>query len=1180
MKQHFLLVLIAIAVILLSALNAQNIQFYSQNDPAWASLRLGSTSQTVAGCTIGIKGCAVTDVAMLLQSECTDASYVSPSTLNTWLINNNGYSYSGGYASINWITAANMDGASTGLQWVATSDCNDAWSILDNNLALGNKIVVKVDFTPSTTQIEEHWVIVYGKNGPSGVPSSYQIMDPWPQAYTERTLAYYYDPIYDNTFFRYTIYSGNFSSNSGGNISVVSGYPLTAFGTRTDGSKYFLPAESSSYTDNEMNLRIQYKITNSGTSNITLSNYGIEVKQFSSTGPHCFYLNADQSITLAPAQQLLFNRLAYLNDNFMVSNSSTQFYCTIRYSIGSTWYTMTGSGETTFTVMPRPPISNSVRFVKSCNNPTIWFQQDNLRFACNSATEAALLSTTWETDFILYPSAVVNGLYQDHPQSNSVFATIVGRNLVWKSTSSISCYQIAPDPSYNNQLRSRWIYSEQAFDDLGYQYSLMNNTVVFSQSAVTTIQSLYPLGSTIYPATLNPPTGLTATLVNGIVNLSWNAPSPLSGTLSGYRIYRNNSQIGSLVTVTNYSDMNVISGSTYVYYIKAVYVSGESENSNSVSVTIPANSFLPPTSLTCSSYPSRIVLSWLQPSGQSSGSLSTYRVYRNESLLTSTTSLFYQDLACIPGTTYFYHVTAVYVNPSGESEPSNTVSGTPGYTLTPPNNLTGVVNNQNVVLTWDSPTSYGLTGFKLYRNSTSLIVISNPAIATYTDTDLPAGVYVYDISAIYPTGESTLANSVTVTVTGGGYGSNLLINAGFEQGTNGWSFNHALNGIVTVVQDGDCVEGNSKAVFSIPAAGTQEWLEEAYQLVFLDPDKIYNLSFWCKNSGPANSTISLIVMNNSDPWQSYGFWQQVIVSPNWVKHQYIITTNTYDSNARLNWQIGTSSSFELDACSLQEIQPVDITPGNLLLNPDFELESYYPWHINDSWLNDTTPAPSLYYVDESTSFSGTRSMYFQASVPKLTYQAQILQPINLVSGAMYQLTFAAKAVSARNISVETHLSESPFSNTGCWQNVILSSNWNTFSYMFQSNQTGASNLVFHLGGTGSTIGVWLDNISLTQIAGTALPGIGLKLKIFPNPSHGNVHVLPGGGGKSSNNVKLLVYNIKGQLVRDLSGRVKSEGDIEWDRTDLNGNIVTAGMYFIRLTEKEGASVVKKIILIE
>jgi len=82
------------------------------------------------------------------------------------------------------------------------------------------------------------------------------------------------------------------------------------------------------------------------------------------------------------------------------------------------------------------------------------------------------------------------------------------------------------------------------------------------------------------------PRNLVATLENEAVSLSWQAPDLDPNTHTAYRIYRNNTQLTQISgTLHTFNDNSVLSGSSYTYYITAVYSIGESVPSNSVIVT-------------------------------------------------------------------------------------------------------------------------------------------------------------------------------------------------------------------------------------------------------------------------------------------------------------------------------------------------------------------------------------------------------------------------------------------------------------------------------------------------------------------------------------------------------------------------------------------------------------------
>jgi len=82
------------------------------------------------------------------------------------------------------------------------------------------------------------------------------------------------------------------------------------------------------------------------------------------------------------------------------------------------------------------------------------------------------------------------------------------------------------------------------------------------------------------------PTGLTATKSLSQVTLSWDASTD-NVAVVGYYIYRNNVLVSS-TTATSYSDLTVVQGASYTYYIKAIDAAGNlSTSSKQISLTMP-----------------------------------------------------------------------------------------------------------------------------------------------------------------------------------------------------------------------------------------------------------------------------------------------------------------------------------------------------------------------------------------------------------------------------------------------------------------------------------------------------------------------------------------------------------------------------------------------------------------
>lgn len=136
-------------------LNVPTLTIYTQRDPKWAGLFLGSGPTT-----IGISGCLETSIASIL----TDAGKsFDPATMNEWLRTNGGYT--GGtqfvFDSVNRLGVVRYD---------HLVDCPNApapIATLDAWINSGNYAIVKVD---NSLPPDFHWVRYLG-NG--------QMVDPW-----------------------------------------------------------------------------------------------------------------------------------------------------------------------------------------------------------------------------------------------------------------------------------------------------------------------------------------------------------------------------------------------------------------------------------------------------------------------------------------------------------------------------------------------------------------------------------------------------------------------------------------------------------------------------------------------------------------------------------------------------------------------------------------------------------------------------------------------------------------------------------------------------------------------------------------------------------------------------------------------------------------------------------------
>lgn len=519
-------IMVIILVMFFSSLLGQSFAFYSQQDPQWSGESMGSSGQT-----IGQIGCAITCVAMLLQQESTDLSIVTPSTVNAYMNSHGGYTSDGSIAD--WSIPASIDGTS-GLQWYERTDyTNDTaanWSYIDTQLAAGRIVIAKVDFYPHDgAPITQHFVVVYAKNGPSGVPSSYLINDPYPRGYT--TLEDYHDTAYDNTTFGTRTYSGNFSSS--GSVSMVSGFPLSVYTPRTDiTTVYFLPLEyeTNAPPEDDKNLSIYFKITNPGTSSITFQNFGVECRADNSSGEIVFHCNFDppEPITLSPGEPLTYNKRAYITDHW-IDNSSRNFYFHVTYKVNGVWSSILGdAAEDNLRVYPRPTISSpssNTWLLKAPNNPAVYYYQNGYKWQFSSESAANNLAPSWQTHYYVYPTTTINGISLPQIPSNDNTNTtpmMCGRNFVFKNPSTPDVYILEPEPGNTSPLVRRRFDSELAWNSYGYTNgSLSQLPISLTQSQYNWVISQWNQGSTIYSVSADDPS-----ISPAITSLHGSYPNP------------------------------------------------------------------------------------------------------------------------------------------------------------------------------------------------------------------------------------------------------------------------------------------------------------------------------------------------------------------------------------------------------------------------------------------------------------------------------------------------------------------------------------------------------------------------------------------------------------------------------------------------------------------------------
>jgi hypothetical protein len=176
-------------------------------------------------------------------------------------------------------------------------------------------------------------------------------------------------------------------------------------------------------------------------------------------------------------------------------------------------------------------------------------------------------------------------------------------------------------------------------------------------------------GTGLLPPPPPPPQApsLYASAGYGVVNLAWTSVN----TATNYNVKRSITSGGEATifstTGTNYTDTNVMDGTTYYYEVSAVNTTGEGLNSAEVSA-LPLYSPAPTNLTVTATNFGSVSLAWAPSAGATSYNIKRATSSGKEITIASTASLTYTDTDVNSGTTYYYVVSAV--NPGGEN-PTN-----------------------------------------------------------------------------------------------------------------------------------------------------------------------------------------------------------------------------------------------------------------------------------------------------------------------------------------------------------------------------------------------------------------------------------------------------------------------------------------------------------------------------
>lgn len=260
------------------------------------------------------------------------------------------------------------------------------------------------------------------------------------------------------------------------------------------------------------------------------------------------------------------------------------------------------------------------------------------------------------------------------------------------------------------------------------------------------------------------PAGLTATPGDKKVVLSWTA---VSGA-TGYNVYRGTSAggeaaspVASNVPAPTFTDTGLTNGTTYFYKVAAVNANGAGEKSNEASAKPAATPLPAPSGLTATPGDKQVVLSWNAVTGATG-----YNVYRGTSaggeaanpVGANVSAAAFTDTGLTNGTTYFYKVSAIDANGTGEKSAEASAKPAPAPPPPAPTGLTVLPGDKQNQLTWNAVN--GATSYNVYRGTkangeSTTALMTGITAASFTDIGLTNGtIYFYKVASVGATGTS------------------------------------------------------------------------------------------------------------------------------------------------------------------------------------------------------------------------------------------------------------------------------------------------------------------------------------------------------------------------------------------------------------------------------------------
>ncbi len=538
-----------------------------------------------------------------------------------------------------------------------------------------------------------------------------------------------------------------------------------------------------------------------------------------------------------------------------------------------------------------------------------------------------------------------------------------------------------------------------------------------------------------------------------------------------------------------------------------------------------------------------------------------------------------------------------------------------GFQLNPPQNLEAVVTGNDVALTWEPPEgtllNRDLIRYNLYRNYNIIAVIYHPT-TYFNDNNLDNGVYIYYVTAVYDEGESDPSNTVSVVL--GDNPSAIIPDIPAHSATD-ISIPLTVNGLINFFGMDITIEFDEAVLDSANATLTGSILEdEDYGLeVDTSVDGVISLEFsanadWFTGSGIV-AYLEFYVIGSSNDSTSLSFTCFDVNEVNFLDDVTNGSVTIWDNPSAILPNILTppdiNITIPLTVNSLINLNELDIaiefsdsvigSPDATLTGGVLEFEDYVlnvdtsvngqimlGFNANADLFTGSGIVAYLEFTVLGICGDSTSLIFTQCDVNNINYLNDVVNgsvsipfpsPLNLsaqVVGYDVLLSWDPPGASVPTSDLlmykvyrDDYLIAVVYIPTASFNDLGLDDG--TYFYyvtaVYEDGESEPSNTVEV---TIPCVGIDNEIISYNDIF--------LKQN-FPNPFSQNTTISY--YISTSTNVKLQIYNVKGELISTLFDEYKLPDDysVVW-----NAKNMSSGIYFYKL-ETDNGSITKKMLIV-